>query len=1515
MNVKELERIRDRYQIPDDIALHIPDLDERACSSKFDDVTFYEADFQAGLATTKMNKKKSKRLAEQEGAAVMSLPQPLFLLDQWRSLSLVSFPSSSKGPESIPTLRHDASLAMRHAKSVVAKEDVEEYSKMNTNGVKKFLVNSLMKLRGEMASKDEELRKAVEDGKKAFDQLKSLSDQMESAKAIAVEEYKLSNSFDDNNTKYFFAGQRPRVKMKAAVGPRDKLRQKKESRKRKEKRKEKKKRETAERWEKSRIFGESRDFRSQQSRKRKEERREKGKKKKEERNGRKMRRKSRSLASAAAGKERKKKKRERLSGSAAGLKGRKEEVFFVPPIPVVRHSDFREIITSRQPALGFAILKLQQVFGAVAGDLSLGPAAAFIFTLGSFLGFDNITHQPLPGIVALTKSNREMMCNGAFLNKDPNEAWQYFDQLAENAQSWDPSAPSENSSKTKPSTTSSGGRHHLREEDDLNARIASLARKVESMELRKVNEITPVQKEEVCGICEIMGHATHECPTIPAFKEVLHDQANAMNTYKKPFQSPYSETYNPGWRNHPNFSWRNENNAPPPQGPSNSVTYNPPHKRTLEDTLQTFMQGQSTINSQTSQAINDIRSTLTKLTTSLSTQEKGKFPAQPQPNPQVKRKLNVQKKAFLCEQVSAIIQHNTPPKYKDPGCPTISCVIGNFRIEKALLDLGASVNLLPYSVYEQLGLGELKPTGIILQLADRSVKTPRGIVEDVLVQIDKFYFPVDFIVLDTHPVSNVDIQIPIILGRPFLATSNALINCRNGVMKLSFGNMTLEVNIFNICKQPGDDDGFHEVNLIETLVQDQFNLTCFSDPLESCLVNSLDFDDDEDSEVAHICSVLNSSQVLEVNAWRPKFEELPPRNIMPVPSSVEAPKLELKPLPVELKYAFLGQEETFPVVISSKLNDEQESKLLKILRMHKGAIGWTIADIKGISPLICTHRIYLEDNVKPSREMQRRLNPNMKEVVRAEVLKLLDVGIIYPISDSKWVSPTQVVPKKSGVTVVKNENNELIPTRVTTGWRVCIDYRKLNSVTRKDHFPLPFMDQILERVAGHEYYCFLDGYSGYNQIEIALEDQEKTTFTCPFGTFAYRRMPFGLCNAPAMFQRCMLSLFSDMVERFLEVFMDDFSVFGDSFDDCLSNLQKVLIRCEEKNLVLNWEKCHFMVSKGIVLGHIVSSQGIEVDKSKIEFISKLPTPKTVKDIRSFLGHAGFYRRFIKDFSVISRPLCNLLSKDTPFEWIEACQEAFEKLKGTLTSAPIMQPPDWSLPFEIMCDASDYAVGAVLGQRKDKKPYVIYYASKTLDSAQINYSTTEKELLAVVFALDKFRAYLVGSPIVVFTDHAALKYLLTKKDAKARLIRWILLLQEFNLSIKEEGVENVVADHLSRLVVEDSLETMLIKDTFPDEQLFNISDLPWFADIVNFLVTGQIPSHWTAQDKKKFFVELRSRWTGPFVVKNVYPYGTVEIENPQNGNIFKVNGQRLKPFLENYIPEVESTPLEDPVYQD
>nr|GFA10762.1 reverse transcriptase domain-containing protein [Tanacetum cinerariifolium] len=301
-----------------------------------------------------------------------------------------------------------------------------------------------------------------------------------------------------------------------------------------------------------------------------------------------------------------------------------------------------------------------------------------------------------------------------------------------------------------------------------------------------------------------------------------------------------------------------------------------------------------------------------------------------------------------------------------------------------------------------------------------------------------------------------------------------------------------------------------------------------------------------------------------------------------------------------------------------------------------------------------------------------------------------------------WVSPVHCVPKKGGFTVVKNEENELILTRLITGWRVCIDYRKLNEATRKDHFPLPFMDQMLERLAVNEYYCFLDGFFGYFQIPIDPRDQEKTTFTCPYGTFAYRRMPFSLCNTPGTFQRCVLAIFHDMVEKIMEVFMDDFSVFGNFFENYISCLDKMLQQCEDTNLSLNWEKSHFMVKEGIVLGHKISKNRIEVDKAKIDVIAKLPHPTMVKD----------------------------------------CIQAFQTLKKKLTEPPILIAPNWDLPFELMCDASDFAIGAVLGQRDEKNFKPIHYASKTTNDAETNYTTTEKEMLAVVYAFKKFRSYLI-----------------------------------------------------------------------------------------------------------------------------------------------------------------------------
>nr|CAN69880.1 hypothetical protein VITISV_017361 [Vitis vinifera] len=1077
----------------------------------------------------------------------------------------------------------------------------------------------------------------------------------------------------------------------------------------------------------------------------------------------------------------------------------------------------------------------------------------------------------------------------------------FLSYVAEVSRGWDePNKGEVGKMKSQPNAFNAKvGMYTLNEDVDMKAKFAVMTRRLEELELKKIHEVqavaeTPVQVKP-CPICQSYEHLVKECPIIPTTREMFGDQANVIGQFK------------------PN------NNASLEQAIVN-----------LSKVVGDFVGDQKAINAQLSQRIDSVENTLNKrmdgmqndlsqkidnlqysisrLTNLNIVQEKGRFPSQPHQNPKgihevethegkssqvrdvkalitlrsgkkvelptpkphveeeeeeetkkreeikvkkkdiserkenhdstvianpekvlikeemlkkhtsppfhqalhgkngirnaseilealrqvkvniplldmikqvptyakflkdlcaIKRGLNVNKKAFLTEQVSAIIQCKSPLKYKDPGCPTILVMIGGKVVEKALLNLGASVNLLPYSVYMQLGLGELKPTSITLSLADRSVKIPRGIIEDVLVQVDNFYYPVDFVVLDTDLIVKEANYVPIILGRPFLSTSNAIINCRNGLMQLTFSNMTLELNIFYMSKKlirPEEEEGPEEVCIIDTLMEEHYNQN-MQDKLNESL-------GDLEEGLPEPSDVLATLQEETQEA-----------------AKEETPKLNLKPLPTELKYTYLEENKQCPVVISSSLTSPQENCLLEVLK-------------RCISPLVCTHHIYMEEEAKPIRQPQRRLNPHLQEVVRTEVLKLLQVGIIYPIFDSPWVSPTQVVPKKSGITVVQNEKREEVATRLNLGWRVCIDYRKLNVVTRKDHFPLPFIDQVLERVFGHHFYCFLDGYSGSG------EDH----FHMSIWNIRLQKNVFWFMH----------------VERIMEVFMDDITIYGGTFEECLVNLEAVLNRCIENDLVLNWEKCHFMVHQGIVLGHIISEKGIEVDKANVELIVKLPSPTTVKGVRQFLGHVGFYRRFIKDFSKLSKPLCELLAKD----------------------------------------ANDFAIGAVLGQREDGKPYVIYYASKTLNEAQRNYTTTKKELLAVVFALDKFCAYLVGSFIIVFTNHSALKYLLTKQDAKARLIRWILLLQEFDLQIRDKkGVENVVANHLSRLAIAHNSHVLPINDDFPEESLMLLAKTPWYAHICNYLVIGEVPSEWKAQDRKHFFAKIHAYyWEEPFLFK-------------------------------------------------
>ncbi|KAH9768606.1 hypothetical protein KPL71_011668 [Citrus sinensis] len=1031
-----------------------------------------------------------------------------------------------------------------------------------------------------------------------------------------------------------------------------------------------------------------------------------------------------------------------------------------------------------------------------------------------------------------------------------------------------------------------------------------------------VQQLALGQQMKPCGVCSMVGHATDMCPAI---QEGSHEQANAVERFLgQPRQryDPYSNFYNEGWKDHPNFRYGNQqhgisNVAPsrPPGYPQHRVQQPyqvrpppPPQNQgtSLEDLVKALATNSMQFQQTTQTQLQHLENQIGQLATSMSRIEgrtSGKLPSQPEINPKenasaMSLRSGKQLEPLLAKpsKVSTTLSPsvtNSSPKAlpltrKDdshsalPIDPSGQVSIPSPRIktlfipppfpsrfkqskkeeqEKEILETFRKVevniplldvikqvpryakflkelcsNKRKLSGNEKVSVGEnvsavlqrklppkckdpgpMEETGIIIQLADRSNAYPKGVMEDVLVQVNELVFPADFYILKMEDELSPNPTL-ILLGRPFLKTARTKIDVHDGTLTMEFDGEVIRFNIFEAMRYPSDVHSVFAIDDINTLVQDFFELSG-NDSFEIAISKNLTKDDSKehanliklDDEVEEAMAILDGVVTLRTHG---------------------------------------------------------------VLRDHKTAIGWTIADIKGISPSMCMHRILLEEGSKPTRDAQRRLHPPMMEVVKKEILKLLNVGIIYPISDSKWVSPVQVVPKKSGITVVKNEENELVPTRVQTGWRVCIDYRKLNAATRKDHFPLPFIDQMLERLSGHSHYCFLDGYLGYNQIVIAPEDQEKMTFTCPFGTFAYRRMPFGLCNAPATFQRCMMSIFSDYVENIIEVFMDDFTVYGDSFDKCLDNLTLVLKRCIDTNLVLNWEKCHFMVNQGIVLGHVISEKGIEVDKSKIDLIRSLPPPTSVREVRSFLGHAGFYRRFIKDFSKIALPLCNLLQKDATFDFNEECQRAFKKLKEVLTSAPVIQPPNWDLPFEIMCDANDYDVGAVLGQRVGKLPHVIYYASRTLNDAQLNYSTTEKELLAVIFALEKFRSYLIGSKVIVYSDHAAIRYLLTKKDAKPRLIRWILLLQEFDIEILDKrGSENLVADHLSRLIHNE--DELPLHENFPDEQLLHVGIVtPWYADIVNYLVTRTIPKEITRAQKAKIKSDAKYYvWDEPYLWKH------------------------------------------------
>nr|GEU79767.1 DNA-directed DNA polymerase [Tanacetum cinerariifolium] len=734
-----------------------------------------------------------------------------------------------------------------------------------------------------------------------------------------------------------------------------------------------------------------------------------------------------------------------------------------------------------------------------------------------------------------------------------------------------------------------------------------------------------------------------------------------------------------------------------------------------------------------------------------------------------KHKLFKLAKILLNENCSAMLLKKLPEKLGDPDKFLIPCDFSGMDVCHALADLGASINLMPFFIWKKLSLPELTPTRMTLELTDRSITRPKGVSKDVFVKVGKFHFLTDFVVVD------------------FEADPREMLGFSNN---FSGGNptSTSEPIIFDsshfLTPFEGSDFILEE---IEAYLKD-----------ESISPKNNHADCDPEGDICLIEKLLNDDPF-----------QLPPiylkqREVVKAKSSIEEPPdLELKDLPSHLEYAYLEGIDKLPVTIAKGLKDDEKEALLKVPKSHKRVIAWKITDIKGIGPRFCTHKILMEEDYKPAVQSQRRVNPKVhkvikKEVIKKEVIKLLDAGIIYPIYDSSWVSPIHCVPKKGEITVVENENNELIPTRLVTG---------------------------------NEFYCFLDGFSVYFQIPINPPDQEKTTFTCPYGTFAYRRMPFGLCNAPGTFQRCMMTIFHDMIEKTMEVFMDDFSVFGDSFSSCLSHLDTMLQLCEDTNLVLNWEKFYFRVKEGIVLGHKISKYGLEVDQDKVDVIAKLPHPTTVKE--------------------------------TPFVFSKDCIDAFETLKKKLTEAPILVVPDWNLPFKLMLNkmpSRDCSSG-FSSCKNLISPFMIKGSENLAAGHLSRLKNPHKDVFENKDINENFPLETLGSISSESTPWFAVK---------PRLLRWVLLLQEFDIIIRDKkGTENLAADHLSRLENphKDVVENKDINKNFPLETLGKISSgsTSWFADFANFHARNFIIKGMSSQQKKKFFKDVKHYfWDDPYL---------------------------------------------------
>ena len=761
---------------------------------------------------------------------------------------------------------------------------------------------------------------------------------------------------------------------------------------------------------------------------------------------------------------------------------------------------------------------------------------------------------------------------------------------------------------------------------------------------------------------------------------------------------------------------------------------------------------------------------------------------------------------------------------EDSGAPEVTVEIEGCSIPEVPIDGGSGVNLMLEDTAFDLGFTTFEATDQVLRMADQSRVRPVGKLSQVPTRIGGTDYLLNYVIIRVHkgrPFS-------MLLGRPWLYSARVLVDWAAKELVVGKPPVRIPWATEKYMGETSESDGYTtdwtepedsvSSYYVEPFQHETENRFGFPDPI-------LEHLPDGDQPVVTTDRSLGEASVPLTTEWiaqQIRTGSLPPEggqtsgndwgNLMAEPEETSTEKVKPVVSPTDYEKEEVSPGKNF--YLNKRMRREERAAYARLLREYLDIFAWEPSDLTGIPPHLGEHHIDLTKGSVPVRQRQYRLNPKYLLMVKEEIDRLLEAGFIYPVNNSEWVSPIVVVPKKVG-------------TDGKVKIRVCQDFRKLNAATKKDYFPLPFTDIILDHVAGHECYSFLDGFSGYNQVFIRWCDQLKTTFTTEWGTYAFTRMPFGLCNAPGTFQRLMMDIFKDFLRHFIEVFIDDFAVFS-SRERHLECLRKTFERCRETNLKLHPGKCFFGMDSGILLGHVVSEAGLQADLEKIRVVLSLLPPANAREIRGFLGCVGYYRRFIDGYAKRAIPLTELLKKDTDFEWTERRQQAFEDLKAQLVKAPILSVPNWSEEFHVTIDASGWCLGSILWQfDKERRENPVYYASRQMSLAERNYTTTEREALAVVYSCKKFRHYLLGYKVIFHTDHDSLKYLVNKPDLSGRLARWILLLQEFNYEVVvKPGKANSNADYLSRQRGKESVADISAEfpDEFPDSSLIDVFHL-------------------------------------------------------------------------------------------